>query len=89
MRYYDVPDRPVVDPETGEERPTRLKYFDGGVRTTRFVDPETGSVYEAVFRFQRGDGLPVDFRRPIAPSRATRLKIGRELGVGTSWVPAR
>lgn len=89
MRYYDVPDRPVVDPETGSERPTRVKYFDGGRTTTRFVDPETGIGYDAVFVGQWIDGTPVEFRRPMAPSRATRLRIGRELGVGTSWVPAK
>lgn len=48
MRYYEIPDRPVTDPVTGETRPTRVSRFAGGPRSTRFVDPETGEEYRAI-----------------------------------------
>lgn len=83
MRYYDVPDRPVTDPTTGETRPTRIGYFDGGIRTTRFVDPETGLVYRAEYVGCWASGTPTEFRRPIRPGRDARLRDG---GGPTRWV---
>lgn len=51
MRYYEIPDRPVIstDPEDfGKIRPTRVSRFSGGPESTRFTDPETGEVFRAI-----------------------------------------
>ena len=88
MRYYRVPGRPIIDPETGTVRATRVAYFDGG-NTTRFIDPETGIEYPAVFVGQYRSGYPTDFRRPVAPSRAERIRAGRAVGIGTKYVPGQ
>lgn len=83
MRYYDVPDRPIVDPD-GNVRPTRVSRFAGGPKSTRFVDPETGVEYRAIrvdvnptrgwFGYSDPAGYPVDFRYPVDPGLKWRTR---------------
>lgn len=48
MRYYEIPDRMIADPVTGDARPTRVSRFSGGPESTRFTDPTTGEVFVAI-----------------------------------------
>lgn len=75
MRYYRT------DPTPEFPAGVRVAYFDGGRNSTR--TPFGIARYVGT----GPSGVPTDYRRPVAPSRAERIARGGSYG--TRYVPGR